>query len=143
MGTQGRKLLRPEDATSLEEFQARRVIAQAQCRALNSSWAAIGQTLLCSLLGFVDIFFWFVVATSSGPGFWLGLVFALIFGWLVLWCFGKVMRRGVRGSKRYLQLDRLSKDWQARADRGEIPRTSPGGPKVWRDELGEANTQGA
>lgn len=143
MRTRDRKLLRPEDATSLEEFQARRVIEQAQCRALNSSWAAIGQTLLSSLLGFVDIFFWFVVATSSGPGFWMGLVFALIFAWLFLLCFGKVMRRGVRGSKRYMQLDRLSKEWQARADRGEIPRTRPGGPKVWRDELDKANIQGA
>jgi hypothetical protein len=142
MRTRDRKLLRPEDAISLEEFQARRVIEQAQCRALNSSRTAIGQTLLSSLFGFVDIFFWFVVATSSGPGFWMGLVFALVFAWLFLLCFTKVMRRGVRGSKRYLQLDRLSKEWQAKADRGEIPRTTPGQPKVWRDQLGEANVQG-
>jgi hypothetical protein len=46
----------------------------------------------------------------------------------------------VRGSKRYLQLDRLSKDWQARAGSGEIPETRPGGPKIWRDQLDEAET---
>ena len=142
MGTRDRKLLRPEDATSLEEFQARRVIEQAQCRALNSTWTAIGQTLLWALFAFVDIFFWFVVATSSGPGFWLGLVFALVFAYLFLLFFTKVMHRGVRGSKRYTQLDRLSRNWQARADRGEIPRTTPGRPKVWRDELDEATAQG-
>ncbi len=43
---------------------------------------------------------------------------------------------GFGGSKRYTQLTGLSKEWQAKAERGEIPRTTPGGPKVWRDELG-------
>jgi hypothetical protein len=55
--------------------------------------------------------------------------------------FGRIELRGVRGSKRYMQLDRLSKEWQARARRGEIPETRPGGPKVWRDELDEAETR--
>jgi hypothetical protein len=142
MGARDRQLLRPEDAASLEEFQARRVIEQARCRALNSTWAAIGQTLLWALSAFIDIFFWFVVATTSGPGFWLGFVFALVFAWLFLLFFTKVMRRGVRGSKRYMQLDRLDRDWQARAARGEIPQTTPGGPKVWRDQRGQASTQG-
>jgi len=54
---------------------------------------------------------------------------------LLIWLFGKVMRRGVSGSKRYMELDRLRKEWQAKAERGEIPQTTPGGPKVWRDEL--------
>jgi hypothetical protein len=38
-------------------------------------------------------------------------------------------------------LDRLSKEWQARAERGEIPQTTPGGPRVWQNEV-EAETQG-
>jgi len=54
---------------------------------------------------------------------------------------GSVMRRGVRGSRRYTLLDRLRKDWQARAERGEIPQTTPSGPKVWQNEV-EAETQG-
>jgi hypothetical protein len=49
--------------------------------------------------------------------------------------FMKGMRRGVRGTKRYRELGRLSKEWRARADRGEIPLTTPGGITVWRDEL--------
>ena len=68
---------------------------------------------------------------------------ALVFTLLFLRIFGRIELRGARGSKRYMQLDRLSKDWQARAARGEIPQTTPGGPKVFRDQLGEANAQGA
>ena len=37
-----RELLRPEDATSLEEFQARRAVEQAQIRGMNSSWKRLG-----------------------------------------------------------------------------------------------------
>jgi hypothetical protein len=33
--------------------------------------------------------------------------------------------------------------WQVKADQGEIPQTTAGAPRVWRDELDEANTQGA
>jgi hypothetical protein len=34
-----------------------------------------------------------------------------------------------------MKLSRLRKEWRAKAERGEIPRTSPDGIKVWRDEL--------
>jgi hypothetical protein len=64
---------------------------------------------------------------------------------LTLWflrIFGKIELRGARGSKRYLQLNRPSKHWQVKADQGEIPQTTASGPRVWRDELDEANTQG-
>jgi hypothetical protein len=135
-----RELLRPEGATSLEEFQARRIVEQAQLRGMNGSWRVIGWILLCVPIGFVDIFFWYAMATQSGNGRWAWLVFALLFAVLFLRIFGRIELRGVRGSKRYIQLDRLGKEWQARAERGEIPQTTPGGPKVWRDEL-EAGTR--
>lgn len=137
-----RELLRPEDATSLEEFQARRMAEQADIRALNSSWKDIGLILLTSVIVIIDIFFWYAMARQSGPGRWAWLVLALLFVGLFLRVFGRIELRGARGSKRYMQLDRLSKDWQAKARRGEIPETSPGGPKVFRDQL-EAESQGS
>lgn len=60
---------------------------------------------------------------------------AVIFAWLFLRLFGKIMRRGAGGSKRYIELSRLRKEWQDKAERGEIPQTTPGGIKVWRDGL--------
>ena len=136
-----RQLLRPEDATSWEEFQARSVIEQAQCRAANSSWKNIGRTLLSGVLVVLSIAFWYVVAVTPGAMRWAMVVIALIPTGLLVWAFGGVMRNGVRGSRRYMELDRLRKEWQGKAERGEIPQTTPGGPKVWRDEI-EAETQG-
>jgi hypothetical protein len=139
MTTHDRELLRPEDATSLEEFQARRMVEQAQLRALNSSWKDIGRILLSSVLAFGAIIFWVGVATVRNAGTWFLLVFALICTGLFIRIFGRIELRGARGTKRYLQLDRLSKEWQARAGRGEIPQANPGGPKVWRDQLETEN----
>ena len=136
-----RELLRPEDATSLEEFQARRVVEQAQILGMNGSWKRIGAILLSGLIGFVAIFFWVGVGIGQGGVRWFFLVLALGFTFWFLRIFGKIELRGVRGSKRYLQLNRLSKEWQARAQRGEIPAAAPGGPKVWRDQLDEAETR--
>jgi hypothetical protein len=136
-----RELLRPEDATSLDEFQARRIVEQAQIRAMHSSWKEIGRILLSGAIVLIDIFFWYAMVKQSGPGRWAWLIFALLFAGLFLRIFGRIELRGVRGSKRYIQLDRLSKEWQARAGRGEIPEVAPGGPKVWRDEMDEAETR--
>lgn len=134
-----RELLRPEDATSLEEFQARRIVEQAQIRGMNSSWKRIGAITLSGVVGFAAIFCWgsaFVGGFTGASWFFLVLAIGLTLWFLRI--FGKIELRGVRGSKRYMQLDRLSRDWQARARNGEIPETRPGGPKVWRDQLDEA-----
>ena len=135
MAKQERELLRPEDARSLEEFEARCVIEQARSRAVNSSWGAIGQTVLAGLIGFVAILCWAGVAMAHDASRWVFLVLGLVTTWLFLRLMGRVLRRGTRGSKRYMELSRLRKEWQAKAERGEIPQTSPGGVKVWRDEL--------
>jgi hypothetical protein len=138
MSAHDRELLRPEDATSLDEFQARRIVEQAQIRGLNSSWNGIGRILLSSVIGFGAIVFWGGMAFAQGDGKWILLVPALVCTVLFIRIFGRIEIRGARGSKRYLQLNRLSKEWQAKASRGEIPATTPDGPKVWRDELSEA-----
>jgi hypothetical protein len=140
MNPDNRELLKPEDATSLEEFQARRMMEQAEIRGLNGSWKTIGLILLSSLLGFGAILFWVGVATEHDGGIWFMLLFALISTVLFIRIFGKIELRGARGTKRYLQLDRMSKDWQARARRGEVPETTHSGPKVFRDQL-EAENQ--
>ena len=141
MTAHDRELLRPEDATSLDEFQARRIVEQAQILGMNGSWKSIGTILLSGLVCFVAIFCWVGVATIQDGTRWFFLVLAVGFTLWFLRMLGRIELRGVRGSKRYLQLDRLSKQWQARARQGEIPETSPGGPKVWRDELDEAETR--
>jgi hypothetical protein len=141
MSTHDRELRRPEDATSLEEFQARRMAEEADIRAMHSSWKDIGRILLSSVIAVAAIFCWAGFATDHDASRWSFLVLALVFTLLFARIFGRIELRGVRGSKRYMQLDRMSKDWQARARRGEIPETSPGGPKVFRDEL-EAESQG-
>ena len=58
MSTHDRALLRPEDATSLEEFQARRVAELAQIRAMHSSWKSIGLIILSGFLALAAILFW-------------------------------------------------------------------------------------
>jgi hypothetical protein len=130
-----RELLRPEDASSLEEFEARCAVDQSRNRRINSSWRAIGQSLLISVLAIIDIISWVATATAHGGQRWVWLVFALVFTGLTLWLAGKVLGRGARGSKRYIELSRMRKEWQEKAARGEIPETSPGGVRVWRDEL--------
>ena len=138
MTDQKRELLRPEEATSFEEFQARSIIEQAECRGSTGSWRKIGQTSLGAVFASGAILFWGAFALTDDAGQWLLLVFALICTGLFTWLFGGVMRTGVRGSRRYYQLGKLRKEWQARAERGEIPLTSPEGPKVWRDADGTA-----
>ena len=133
-----RELLRPEDATSLEEFNARKVAEQLTIRGSNGSWKTIGLTLLCSLIVVVDIIVWFGFTHQPGNGKWAWFVVAVLLLGLFFRIFGRIELRGARGSKRYVQLSRLSREWQARADRGEIPRTTPGGPKAFRDEVSPA-----
>ena len=63
-----RELLRPEEATSLEEFQARRIVEQAQIRALNSSWKDIGRIILSGFVALAAILFWGGMAFAKGGG---------------------------------------------------------------------------
>jgi hypothetical protein len=142
MARRERKPLRPEDANSWEEFQARSTAEQVLLRGSTGSWKTIGLSALSGLLVLISIAFWYVVAVTPGSARWAMLVIALIPTGLLAWTFGRVMRRGFGGSKRYMELDRLRKEWQAKAERGEIPQTTPDGPKVWRDELEAGATGG-
>src|ERR1700722_9125495 len=100
MTTPDRELLRPEDATSLEEFQARRIVEQAQLRALNSSWKDIGRMILSGFIALAATLFWVGVATEHDGGRWFMLLFALICTGLFIRIFGRIELRGARGTKR-------------------------------------------
>jgi len=106
-----RELLRPEGAEPLDEFQARRIAEQAQIQGMNGSWRRIGAILLSGLVGFAAIFCWGGMAFGQGFARWFFLVLALGFTLWFLRIFGKIELRGVRGSQRHLQLNRLSKEW--------------------------------
>lgn len=135
MAQRDRELLRPEDATSWEEFQARCAAEQTRCRAASGSGTAIGQIVLAAPFGFGAFLFWAGVVVDHDSGRWFLLPVALFFSWLFLQVAARAIRCGVTGSKRQAELSQLRGQWQAMADRGEIPRSTPGGPKVWRDEL--------
>lgn len=134
MADRKRELLRPEESTSFEEFQARSTMEQLLLRGSGGSWKTIGLSLLSGLIALAVIISWAVVAITPGTMRWAMVIIALIPTGLLAWVFGGVMRRAVGSTRRYYKLDRLRKEWQARAERGEIPVTTPGGPKVWRDE---------
>ena len=103
---------------------------------VHKTFYAIAGVLL-SLLSFIG--------TNLG-GFFLGMLLGLVggslaFAWsplctlLFAWALGGVLRRRWRAGRRGRQLDRLRDEWHARAERGELPRTSPDGPKVWRNQI--------
>jgi hypothetical protein len=140
MTERDRELLRPEEATSWEEFLARCTAEQTRCRAVSTSGNALGDTVLAAPLAFGAFLFWAGVAVERDAGRWFLLVVAIFFTWLFLQVLARAVRSGRGGSRRYTELTRLRKQWQARAERGEIPRSTPGGPKVWRDELEPTST---
>ncbi len=140
MAHRDRELLRPEEATSWEEFLAHCTAEQAQCRAAGTSGSALGDTVLAAPLAFGAFLFWAGVAVEHDAGRWFLLVVALFFTWLFLQALGRAVRGGLSGSRRNTELTRLRRQWQARAERGEIPQSTPGGPKIWRDEREQTST---
>lgn len=130
-----REVLRPEDATSLEEFQARRAAEVRQLRESSMSWKVISRPYMAGVLGFIDIFLWYLVARSSGAGRWIAVIFALCVAWLALRFLIRSPGRGLPETDRERELNGLAEEWQVKADRGEIPQAAPGGLRIWRDEV--------
>ena len=126
--------LRAEDATSWEEFQARYdAEVEDGIRRYRSPkrllWYPAGAA--CML---VDALLWAGVAEGSSPARWIALPFAVFFIFPVIFCLGMSPAPGRPITNRQRELDAVRDDWKARADRGEIPLTSPGGPKVWQGQ---------
>jgi hypothetical protein len=78
---------------------------------------------------------WVAFAVSGPSVRWLLLALALIFTGLFGWALGGVLRKRWHRARKRRELDELRDQWHARAERDEIPRTTPGGPRVWRDEI--------
>jgi hypothetical protein len=127
--------LRMEDATSWEEFQARydaqmEVVIRRYTSPLRWLWFAAATWSLI-----IDALLWDLFAGRPSPGRrWIILSLAVFFLLSVIICFirSPVPYRPI--GKRQRKLDAVRDDWKARADRGEIPMTTPGGPKVWQEQ---------
>lgn len=135
MADRRHELLRPEDASSWEEFQARWVIERARYRAARRSWKEVARIVFSVIPGLAAIVFWIGATLAHNAGRWILLALAIVCTGLFVWDIAGVVRNWWSGSHRYRQLGRLRKEWEARAKHGEIPRTSPGAPKIWRDDI--------
>jgi hypothetical protein len=111
---------RPEDATTLEEFQARYDAEMARIGTVYGSRrqrirlaGAIVALIPCGLLW---AWFW----QYSGGARWGILALALAYTYVVV----RVANR-FDGTTRRRELDRLSEQWQARAKADQVPRPAP------------------
>jgi hypothetical protein len=135
MTERGRELLPPEEATSWDEFQDRWVIERARYQGTGRTWRETGRLWLSVLPGLAAVVFWVAFALSGHGVRWLLLALALICTALFGWALGGVLLRRWRRARKRRDLDRLRDQWHERSERGDLPRTSPGGSKVWRDEI--------
>lgn len=131
----GRDLLPPEEATSWDEFQARWVIERARYRVNGQSWKDTGRIVLSVIPGLAAVVFWVAFAVTAHAGRWVLLILALACTALWGWLLSGVLRQRWRAGHRRRELDQLRDEWHARLERGELPRTTPDSPKVWRDEI--------
>jgi hypothetical protein len=135
MKDRARELLPPEDATSWEEFQARWVIERGRYADAGRSWRETGRIWLSVIPALAAVVFWVAFAVTGPAARWLLLVLALACTALFGWALGGVLRRRWHRARKRRELDQLRDQWHARSERGEVPPTTPGGPKVWRDEI--------
>jgi hypothetical protein len=135
MSRDKREPLRAEDATSWEEFQARYEAEVADgIRRYRSPkrWLWMLAAVAC---GFIDLALWVGgVVQGSSPGRWIALPFAVILVFPFIFFLAMSPAPGRPITKRQRELDAVRDDWKARADRGEIPMTTPGGPRVWQQQ---------
>jgi hypothetical protein len=118
-GSQGENL-RPEDATTLEEFQARH---DAEMARIGVEYGSRRQRIrlagvIVGLIpcGFLRYWFW---QSSGGAKFGI-LALALAYNYVVVRAANRF-----DGTARRRELHRLSKQWQARAKADKVPRLTP------------------
>jgi hypothetical protein len=123
-GAQGGKL-RPEDATTLEEFQARRDAELARLGAASAYWKQGARIAVTVAGAALDGFYWHQFSQATGAHWWHMLVDSLLFLCLTITAASRIRPDILNGSKRRRgELQRLSAQWQERADRGEVARTT-------------------
>ena len=126
--------LRAEEASSWEEFLARFSAERTfEIRRAEppTKWlwmlAAVG-------IGLIDAGLWGVVAQAPSPGRWIAVPFAVLFIFPIIFCLAMGPQWGLPITDRTRELDVVWQEMKARTDRGEIPLTTPGGPKVWQEQ---------
>jgi hypothetical protein len=119
-------MLRPEDATTLEEFQARRDAELARITAPGAYWKQVFRIALAIAAAGIDAFYWYRVSQASGEEVWHVLALALLFACSTVSAASCVKPGVLTGSKRRRgELDRLGAQWRARAEADEAARTAP------------------
>jgi hypothetical protein len=119
------KQLRPEDATTLEEFQDRRHAELARISAPGAYWKQVFRIALAIVVAAIDAFYWYRFSHTSGGERWHVFALALLFACSTISAASSVKPDLLNGSKRRrAELDRLSAQWQERADRGEVALTT-------------------
>ena len=117
--------LRPEDATTLEEFQARRNAELARISVPGAYWKQVFRIVLALVAAAIDAFYWHRFSQASGGERWHVLALALLFACSTVSAASSVKPDILNGSKRRrAELDRLSAQWEARAEAGEVARTT-------------------
>jgi hypothetical protein len=113
--------LRPEDATTREEFQARRESELARITAPGAYWKQAFRIALAIAAAGIDAFYWYRVSQASGEEVWHVLALALLFACSTVSAASCVKPGVLTGSKRRRgELDRLGAQWRARAEAGEV-----------------------
>lgn len=129
--------LRAEDSTSWEEFQARYdAEVEAGIRRFRSL-AKIPWRIGALVCGLVNIILWKGVIQEASFIRWIELPLAMFALIPLTYCLTKGPRSVGRQrpvTSRQRELDAVREEWKARADRGEMPMATPGGPKVWQDQ---------
>jgi hypothetical protein len=120
------KVLRPEDATSFEEFQARCAAVRSQSLVIDIPRSVSAQLALLCGSGLVAAFAWWGVVSEHGWRVILlacamlaSLTFLRYLLLLSVWALATVVR--------HRRLSRLLEQWRSKAENGEIPWTSPTG----------------
>ncbi len=132
MGRERCAVLRPEDAAPSGELAARSPMRQTVIRGSAGTWKNTGLMLLSALIVAVALAAAAAVGAHDGGDLAIRLVLALIAAWLLAWPFSGVIRTGVCGFRRWLELDRLFPQWHRKTTAAQL-----------RAEAGEDATYGA
>jgi hypothetical protein len=117
--------LRPEDATTLEEFQARRDAELARLSAPGAYWKQGIRIAAAIAVAAFAASYWYRFSQVTGTERWHVLALALLFLTATVSVTSRIRPDVLRGSKRRRgELDRLGAQWHERADRGEVARTT-------------------
>lgn len=127
-----RTVLRPEDATSLEELQARCAATRSQSLVIDIPRSVRAQVLLLCGSGSGAAFAWWGIASQHAWRLFL-LMCALMCSMTFLRYLLLLAVWALCTAARHRRLTLLLKQGRAKAERGEIPWTSSDGPKVWTE----------